>query len=117
MNSSSKITNGVNKGLTLKKKHIRDCNEIEQELLEELKEEVSSTEERISKGERRRLLMKKKKIKRCPYRGCNKEYKDGSRQCFRNHLKRCSFRNQKELGNWVIQNSRKYDFDMLEDNS
>ena len=113
-NASYKITNGRNKGKTLKQKHVADCAEIERKLEDEVKSDISSTEERVKRGEVKRELEKKRRVRRCPYSGCNKEYKNNSGESFRSHLKNCTFKNQKELGGWVIKNSRKFDYDMLE---
>ena len=41
-------------------------------------------------------------------------YKNAYAMGFRNHVKNRSFKNQRELGCWVIKSARKYDHDLLE---
>ena len=50
-NSTWKITNGQNKGMTLKAKDVRYIMQIEREITDDSEVEVSSTEERVRKGE------------------------------------------------------------------
>ena len=75
--------------------------------------EVSSTEERVRKGEQLAEQNKTKKAKTCPYTGCGKVYKGNTLVYFKKHVKTCTFKNQVELGYWVAKTSRKYDFDMV----
>ena len=77
--------------------------------------EVSSTEERVIKGEELNERKKLAVVKTCPYSGCGKTYKGSTLVYFKKHVIECSFRNQRELGGWVISTSRKYDFDLLRD--
>ena len=112
-NATYRITNGEHKGFTKAQKHRSICLEFGGESKSEL-EEVSSTEERVKEGERVKELRDKRRVRVCPYKGCKKKYKGKSGAGFRNHLKTCTFKTQKELGEWVIRNSRKYDHDMLD---
>ena len=114
-NSTWKITNGQHKGLTLKEKHISICMDLVGNNNNDSEEKVSSTEERILRGEEEAERAKLRIVKHCPYTGCRKIYKGASLVRFRSHVKECSYRNQGELGSWVIKNSRKYDYDMLDD--
>ena len=114
-NSTWKITNGRNKGLTLKAKHIKLCMGIERENMNDSDDEVSSTEERVLRGEEVAEREKLSVVKICPYTGCGKTYKGNSLVYYKKHVLSCTYRNQKELGNWVIRTSRKYDFDLLTD--
>ena len=50
-NSAWKITSGQHKGMTLKAKHIRTCMDLVGNNNSESEEKVSSTEERVLKGE------------------------------------------------------------------
>jgi len=113
-NSTYKITNGKHKGLTIRQKHLKICVDYSTEEKESLDEEVSSTEERIREGDRIKDMKYDNRVKKCPYNGCKKVYKGQSTQYFKQHIKTCSFKNQKELGNWVMKTSRKYDFDLKE---
>ena len=115
-NSTFKITNGKNKGLTLKQKHMKSCDYHEAEMEEEIKGEVSSTEERIKEGERQKDIKYKKRVKKCQFRGCGIVYKGDSVLYFKKYIKNWSFKNQKELGGWIVRTSRKFDFD-VQDNS
>ena len=114
-NSTYKITNGRHKGKSLKEKHILICTQVQVSESKESADEISSTEERVKKGEKQRKIIKENTVKRCPYKGCNKSYKGKSLVGFKKHLKGCSYRNQNELGNWVIRNARKYDFALIAD--
>ena len=113
-NSTFKITNGKDKGITLKEKHIKNCSPVPNDELEDSNEEVSSTEERVRKGKQLKELKKQNRVKKCPYLGCNKIYRGSSMQYFTRHVKECSYKNQKELGKWVIRNSKTYDYNLLE---
>ena len=111
-NSTFKITNGTNKGLTLREKHLKLCGHYVPDEKEDIVSEVSSTEERVIEGKRLEDIKYKNRIKKCPFSGCRKVYKGDAVLYFKQHLKKCSFKNQKELGSWVIRTSRKYDFDL-----
>ena len=113
-NATYKITNGRHKGLTMKSKHKEICMSIRQEIKEDGKSDVSSTEERVRVGEIKKERLKMSLERRCPYSGCGKVYKNAYAVGFRNHVKSCSFKNQRELGCWVIKSARKYDHDLLE---
>ena len=87
---------------------------IRQEIKEDGKSDVSSTEERVRVGEIKKERLKMSLERRCPYSGCGKVYKNAYAVGFRNHVKNRSFKNQRELGCWVIKSARKYDHDLLE---
>ena len=114
-NSTWKVTNGNDKGLTLKAKHIKWCMNIERKDTNDSDSEVSSTEERVLRGDEEAENAKLSVVKVCPYSGCGKTYKGYTLVYFKKHVLTCTYRNQKELGNWVIRTSRKYDFDLLKD--
>ena len=97
----------------MKAKHIKYCMDIERKDNEESDGDVSSTEERVVKGEVLKERMKLNVVKTCPFSGCGKLYKGSSLVYFKKHVLECSYRNQKELGGWVIKTSRKYDYDMI----
>ena len=97
----------------MKEKHIKYCMNIERKGNEEPNSEVSSTEERVIEGEKLQERMKLKVVKTCPYSGCGKSYKGSTLVYFKKHVLECSYRNQKELGGWVVKTSRKYDYDMI----
>ena len=99
--------------MTLKNKHLKYCTETGTELKDDSQSEVSSTEERVRQGEEVKERKKLDVVKSFPYTGCGKVYKGASLVHFRRHIKDCSFKNQKELGGWVVRTSRKFDFDML----
>ena len=48
---------------------MRNCGPSMGEEKEDLKDEVSSTEERVLEGERVEELRKENKVKKCPFRG------------------------------------------------
>ena len=75
--------------------------------------DVSSTEERVARGVEAAEGAKISVVKACPYTGCGKMYKGYSLVYFKKHVLNCSYKNQKELGKWVIRTSRKYDHNML----
>ena len=111
-NSTFKITNGQHKGKTLKDKHLLICELADGDIKSSEEIPVSSTEERVKKGEKLAELRKSRETRACPFKGCKKKYRGKSGSGFRNHMKVYSYRNQKDLGVWVIKKSRKFDFDM-----
>ena len=113
LNSTWKITNGRDKGLTLKAKHIKVCMNVVSERKSESDSDVSSTEERVARGVEAAEGAKISVVKACPYTGCGKMYKGYSLVYFKKHVLNCSYKNQKELGKWVIRTSRKFDHNML----
>ena len=91
------------------------CTEVLGNMDESSDNPISSTEERVKEGEKLNKRIKENRIKKCPYAGCSKEYKGKSLVGYKKHVKTCSYRNQQELGLWVMKNSRKYDYDLVED--